>query len=136
MVMYLKIIGHASVRCDPGGRYAAPAINFATHASGWLSSFFRFLCQLRRIIGVAWKGRPALGAMRIVCSRGSHAHELVDERADLHQLPPCRRSDCIHTPEKINAVAILAQIPWVEETSTMLSVKHASIWLSSPPSTP
>lgn len=33
-VMYVKIIGHASVRCDAGGRYVAPAINFTAHASG------------------------------------------------------------------------------------------------------
>lgn len=33
-VMYMKIIGRASVRCDPGGGYVAPAINFAMHASG------------------------------------------------------------------------------------------------------
>lgn len=38
--------------------------------------------------GVAWEGMLVLDAIKIVCSRVPTPPKLVDEPADLHQLPP------------------------------------------------
>lgn len=64
--------------------------------------------------GVAGEGAIVFDAMWTVCSRVC-TPGLVDECADLHQLTPCRGSDCIRTPEDIDAVARVAQI-FSEET--------------------